>query len=82
MKQIIEKVTKKLELLHELSESLDAEQREYVIKLEYIDGHTPIYSLFVRSTGFVLINKLHRIHSWLKIRNIKSEDIYFKSPPK
>ena len=76
MENLIKKSEKMTELLKELKVSLIAEQYQYVIKFEYKEGDTEIYSLYDRVKDTVKLDKLERINSWLNIRGIKEETIY------
>ena len=76
MENLIKKSEKMTELLKELQVSLIAEQYQYVIKFEYKEGDTEIYSLYDRVKDTVKLDKLERINSWLNIRSIKEENIY------
>lgn len=76
MENLIKKSEKMTELLKELKVSLIAEHYQYVIKFEYNEGDTEIYSLYDRVKDTVKLDKLERINSWLNIRGIKEETIY------
>ena len=76
MENLIKKSEKMTELLKELKVSLIAEHYQYVIKFEYKEGDTEIYSLYDRVKDTVKLDKLERINSWLNIRSIKEETIY------
>jgi hypothetical protein len=76
MENLIKKSEKLTELLKELNVSKITENYQYVIKFEYKEGDTEIYSLYDRVKNTVKIDKLERIESWLNVRGVEKEKIY------
>jgi hypothetical protein len=76
MNELIQKTEKKLSLLKELNQSLIAESCAYVLKYEYDMGSTPIYSLFIRATNEVKMDRLSRLNVYLRRRNAKEKEIF------
>jgi len=76
MENLIRKSEKMTELLKELEISQIAQNYQYVLKFEYKQGDTEVYSLFDRVKNTVKLDKLERINSWLNIRGIKVESVY------
>ena len=63
-------------LLKELQISSEAEQHRYVIKFECKQGSDDIYSLYDNVTKKVMLDKMERIESWLRLRNISPDLVY------
>jgi hypothetical protein len=76
MENLIRKSEKMTELLKELQVSTIAEQYRYVIKFEYKQGDTQIFSLHDRVTDTTKIDKVQRLNSWLNFRSISEESVY------
>jgi hypothetical protein len=76
VKELIEKEENKLSLLKELNESLIAESCAYVLKYEYNMGCTPIYSLLIRATNEVKIDRLSALNVILRRRNARVSDVF------
>lgn len=77
IKKVIEKNEKLNSLLNELIISEESKNFQYIIKFEYSQSNIKFYSLLDKKTGKVKIDNKERIKSYLKIRNIKNEEIYF-----
>lgn len=70
---LIEKSGKLTELLEELQSSVKSESYQYVVKFEFDN----IYSLYDNTNSrLIKLDKIERINSWLKIRNISEDKIY------
>ena len=70
---LIEKSGKLTQLLEELQSSVKSESYQYVVKFEFDN----IYSLYDNTNSrLIKLDKIERINSWLKIRNISEDKIY------
>ena len=70
---LIEKSSKLTELLEELQSSVKSESYQYVVKFEFDN----IYSLYDNTNSrLIKLDKIERINSWLKIRNVSEDKIY------
>ena len=70
---LIEKSGKLTELLEELQSSVKSESYQYVVKFEFDN----IYSLYDNTNSrLIKLDKIERINSWLKIRNVSEDKIY------
>ena len=70
---LIEKSSKLTKLLEELQSSVKSESYQYVVKFEFDN----IYSLYDNTNSrLIKLDKIERINSWLKIRNISEDKIY------
>lgn len=68
---------KKLALLKELKQAIEAEKFRYTVKREFTQGKVAHYSLFDREENkCIMIEPLGRIDSWLKLRNIPTSEVY------
>lgn len=70
---LIEKSSKLTKLLEELQSSVKSESYQYVVKFEFDN----IYSLYDNTNSrLIKLDKIERINSWLKIRNVSEDKIY------
>ena len=73
---LISKSNEMIDLIRELQISREAEDYRYIIKYEFTQGTDDMYSLLDNETQHLKIDKLERIESWLKIRNISQDKVY------